>query len=77
MQKIFVDTDVIVDFLIDRNPFSEQAAIILTLSEYGHIDVYLYVLTFANCYYILKKDSSHLKVISKLSQGVQFYSLYN
>ena len=68
MQKIFVDTDVIVDFLIDRKPFSEQAAIILTLSEYGHIRVYVSALTFANCYYILKKFSSHSKVISKLIQ---------
>ena len=68
MQKIFVDTDVIVDFLIDRKPFSEQAAIILTLSEYSHIRVYVSALTFANCYYILKKFSSHTKVISKLSQ---------
>ena len=68
MQKIFVDTDVIVDFLIDRKPFSEQAAIILTLSEYGHIRVFVSALTFANFYYILKKFSSHTKVISKLSQ---------
>lgn len=68
MQKVFVDTDVIVDFLIDRKPFSDQAAIILSLSEYAHIRVYVSVLTFANCYYILKKFSSHSKVISKLSQ---------
>jgi len=68
MQKVFVDTDVIIDFLIDRKPFSEQAAIILTLSEYAHIRVYVSALTFANCYYILKKFSSHSKVISKLSQ---------
>ena len=68
MQKIFVDTDIIVDFLIDRKPFSEHAAIILTLSEYGHIRVCVSALTFANCYYILKKFSSHSKVISKLGQ---------
>lgn len=30
---IFVDTDVVIDFLIDREPFSTQAAIIFSLSE--------------------------------------------
>jgi len=68
MQKVFVDTDVIIDFLIDRKPYSEQAAIILSLSEYKNIQVCVSALTFANCYYILKKFSSHSKVISKLSQ---------
>jgi len=68
MQKVFVDTDVIIDFLIDRKPYSEQAAIILSLSEYKNIQVCVSTLTFANCYYILKKFSSHSKVIAKLSQ---------
>ncbi len=68
MQKVFVDTDVIIDFLIDRKPFSEQAAIILSLSEYNNIKACVSVLTFANCYYILKKFSTHSKVISKLRQ---------
>jgi len=68
MQNVFVDTDVIIDFLIDRKPFSEQAAIILSLSEYKSIRVCASALTFANCYYILRKLSSHTKVISKLSQ---------
>ena len=68
MQKVFVDTDVIFHFLIDRKPFSEHAAIILSLSEYKIIQVCVSALTFANCYYILRKFSSHSKVISKLSQ---------
>ncbi|MCK9399685.1 MAG: PIN domain-containing protein [Bacteroidales bacterium] len=68
MQKVFVDTHVIIDFLIDRKPYSEQAAIILSLSEYKNIQVCVSALTFANCYYLLKKFSSHSKVISKLSQ---------
>jgi predicted nucleic acid-binding protein len=68
MQKVFVDTDVIIDFLTDRKPYSEQAAIILSLSEYKIIQVCVSSLTFANCYYILKKYSSHTTVITRLSQ---------
>lgn len=68
MLKIFVDTDVIIDLLIDRKPFSEQAARIITLSDLKKIQVCVSTLTFANCYYVLKKYSSHSNVISKLSQ---------
>lgn len=68
IQKVFVDTDVIIDFLTDRKPFSEQAAKILTLSELKTVQVCVSGLTFANCYYILKKYSSHSNVISKLNQ---------
>jgi predicted nucleic acid-binding protein len=68
MQKVFVDTDVIIDFMTDRKPYSGHAAIILSLSEYKTIQVCVSTLTFANCYYILKKYSSHSNVITKLTQ---------
>jgi len=68
MQKVFVDTDVIIDFLTDRKSYSAQSAIILSLSEYKTIQVCVSALTFANCYYILKKYSSHSNVITKLNQ---------
>jgi predicted nucleic acid-binding protein len=68
MQKVYVDTDVIIDFLTDRKPYSGQAAMILSLSEYKNIQVCVSTLTFANCYYVLKKYSSHSNVIAKLSQ---------
>ncbi|MBK9109489.1 MAG: PIN domain-containing protein [Saprospiraceae bacterium] len=77
MDRIFVDTDVIIDLLIDRKPFSDQAAIILSLSEYGNFKVYVSALTFANCYYILRKFSSHQKVISKLVQLSQIVEIMN
>ncbi len=68
MQKVFVDTDVIIDFLTDRKPYSGHSAFILSLAEYKAIQVCVSSLTFANCYYILKKYSSHSNVITKLIQ---------
>jgi predicted nucleic acid-binding protein len=77
MQRVFVDTDVIIDFLTDKKPFSDQAAVILTLSEYGSIKVCVSALTIANSYYILKKFSSHQKVVSKLSQLAQIVDIFD
>jgi len=66
MRDIFIDTDVIIDFLIDRKPYSREAAIIFTLIEQKKLKGYSSSLTFSNLYYILRKIESHNKVISKL-----------
>ncbi len=66
MTDIFIDTDVIIDFLIDREPHSREAAIIFTLIEKKKLKGFVSSLTFSNLYYILKKIESHNKVIAKL-----------
>jgi predicted nucleic acid-binding protein len=66
MTDLFIDTDVIIDFLIDRKPYSREAAIIFTLIEQKKIKGYVSSLTFSNLYYVLRKFESHSKVISKL-----------
>jgi predicted nucleic acid-binding protein len=66
MTDIFIDTDVIIDFLIDREPHSREAAIILTLIEQKKLKGYVSSLTFSNLNYVLRKIESHKKVIVKL-----------
>ncbi len=68
MDKVFLDTDVILDFLLARDPFAMDAARIITLSERGKIKAYTTALVFANAYYILRKLASHKKVVEKLLQ---------
>ena len=66
--SIFIDTDVVLDFLLNREPFSTFAAIIFTLSEQSKINAYISPLTISNCYYILRKLASHKKVINNLQK---------
>ena len=66
MNNLFIDTDVIIDFLIDRKPFSREAAIIFTLIDQKKLKGYASALTFSNLYYVLRKFESHNKVILKL-----------
>ena len=66
MRDLFIDTDVIIDFLIDRKPFSREAAIIFTLIEQKKLKGFSSSLTFSNLYYVLRKIESHNRVISKL-----------
>jgi predicted nucleic acid-binding protein len=66
MTDLFIDTDVIIDFLIDRQPHSREAAIIFTLIEQKKLRGYASSLTFSNLYYVLRKFETHIKVKSKL-----------
>ena len=66
MDSVFLDTDVILDFLLDRTNFSEASVFLLTLGDMGKIKLYSSGLVFSNCYYILRKISAHLKVMDAL-----------
>jgi len=68
MTDLFIDTDVIIDFLIDREPFSREAAIIFSLIEEKKIKGHVSSLTFSNLYYVLRRVESHNSVISKLEK---------
>ncbi len=66
MTNLFIDTDIIIDFLIDRKPYSREAAIIFTLIDQKRLKGYVSSLTFSNLFYVLRKIESQKKVISKL-----------
>jgi predicted nucleic acid-binding protein len=68
MNKAFIDTDVILDFMIAREPFAMDAARIFSLAEKKEILVCTTGLVFSNAYYILRKLGPHKKVIEKLTQ---------
>ena len=57
--KIFLDTDVTLDHLADRQPFAEYAHRIFALAEAGKLVVCLSALSFSNLYYLLRKLRGH------------------
>lgn len=68
MQKVLIDTDVILDFFFDRKPFSDNAAKILTLCELKEITGFVTSVIISNVYYLLRQTASHEKVIENLVQ---------
>ncbi|NJM79804.1 MAG: PIN domain-containing protein [Flavobacterium sp.] len=64
--KILIDTDVILDFFFDREPFSENAAKILSLCEKKAIIGYVTPVIISNVYYLLSQKGKQDKVIEKL-----------
>ena len=71
--KIFLDTDVALDHLADRQPFAEYAHRLLALAETGELTVCVSSLSFSNLYYLLRKLKGHdaaLVLLGKLKQLV-------
>ncbi len=66
MEKVLIDTDVILDFFFDRKPFSEESAKILSLCESNKIKGFVTSIMLSNIHYLLRKTATNTKVIEKL-----------
>jgi len=66
--KIFLDTDVALDHLADRQPFAEYAHRILALAETGELTASVSSLSFSNLYYILRKVNGHADALALLGK---------
>lgn len=66
MKRILIDTDVILDLFFDREPFSENAAKVLSLCEKKAIIGFVTPVIISNVYYLLSQKAKQEKVIEKL-----------
>lgn len=56
MKKVFLDTNIILDVMTQRNPFNVPANTIMKMGIEGKILLCATPLTFANCTYILRSS---------------------
>ena len=66
MEKVFVDTDIILDLLSNRAPFYIHSANLFSAADKNEINVYVSSLSFANLNYILSKQYSADQARKKL-----------
>jgi predicted nucleic acid-binding protein len=64
--KIFVDTDIILDLLLAREPFFPAATRLFLLIQDGEMEGYVSPLSFSNLFYILRKETSGAEAIAAL-----------
>ena len=70
VSKIFIDSDVVIDFFTDRKPHVNPASELFDLNEGGKIKLYLSAVSINNIYYIVRRYLGHrktLKVIEELT----------
>lgn len=65
MKKIFLDTNIIVDLLSDRQPFSKYAIQIFQKAENNEIQLFTSSHSIATTHYLLKKflDEKELRIV--------------
>jgi len=66
--KIFIDTDIILDLILARDPFIVYANELFTLIEDNKVIGHVSSLTFSNLFYILRKYESSRTAIKLLTR---------
>ncbi|MCD8529164.1 MAG: PIN domain-containing protein [Chitinophagales bacterium] len=59
MDKVLLDTDVLLDFFFDRKPFSIYASEIMNLCAEKQLQGFTTPLIISNVYYLLRKTAKH------------------
>lgn len=67
--KIFLDTNIIIDFYEQRGEFYYPAAIIFDLAYKRRIQLYVSAITFVNAFFLLRK-AYPLKALYQSMQGL-------
>ena len=55
IKKVFIDSDIILDLVAQRNSFYDNAAKIFTLAYEKKVELYTTIVVFANVFYVLRK----------------------
>ena len=78
MNKLFIDTNIVIDLLAKRQPFYADAARLFSLADKNKVDLSISALTFANTHYTLlkggKSDDSK-SILRKLKLIVTLFPL--
>lgn len=68
MKKVFVDTNVLLDILLERNPWANDAAVLLSMADRKEIELLCCSLSFSTAIYLMQRFKySRKEIVSKLS----------
>lgn len=72
--KVFLETNIIIDYLTDRQPFANHSSILFELHELGKIQIYIAAVSINNVYYISRKvigEKQTLTIIDQLIDDLE------
>ncbi|MEH2301888.1 type II toxin-antitoxin system VapC family toxin [Nostoc sp.] len=70
--KILLDSNIIVDDALEREPFLEASEQVLVLVEQGQVEGYISASTFSDLYYIIRRARGREWTLTYLRQLVNF-----
>jgi predicted nucleic acid-binding protein len=66
MEKVFIDSDIILDLLLRRDPFALSAAELFELGSNTTVQLYTTAVILSNVFYVLRKSSGNEKAKKRL-----------
>jgi predicted nucleic acid-binding protein len=63
LKTFFLDTNVVIDLLADRKPFSASASKLFEYADKGVVKLCISALSYTNIYYVVKNVCSHKEMI--------------
>ena len=75
MIKAFIDPDLILEFLTNKQPQSEEISKIFSLAEKNEVKLLASAQSFSSLYHWLRQYASHEKVIEKLQMLTQLIDI--
>lgn len=73
--KLFIDSDVVIDFFTDRKPFASPASELFELNEQGEVQLHLSAVSINNIYYIVRKYLGHKKTLEVIGELVEIIEI--
>ena len=73
MDKVFIDTNIMIDVLLGRKKFLAQSSNIFQLADSGAIALYATALSFVNALYIGRKELGKSEALKKLKLFHDFH----
>ena len=77
MKKVFIDTNVLIDFLGEREPFYDTAARIVSRADRKEIELMVSSLSYATASYILMRYNPRELVIEKMRKFTPLCKITN
>lgn len=75
MKKIFVDTNILLDVFLDRQPFCHPAQVLWTLSQTKKIQAAISAISINNIFFIIKKSASIEKAYVAVESLLDFFEI--
>ncbi|WP_216359197.1 PIN domain-containing protein [Pedobacter sp. AJM] len=72
MNNIVIDSDILLDFLLQRQLFFDHSSKVLALCERGKVKGFITGLIISNTYYLLRKHFQHKLIMNDFKQLLVF-----
>jgi predicted nucleic acid-binding protein len=68
MKQVFMDTNIVIDFLANRQPFAMDAAKLFDLAVSGKVRIFIAAVSYNNIYYILRQSMPGIATLRLLEE---------